>query len=357
MRFIRTLAGGRLDLGIYGFHGSDFLAIPWYWLTHSESTQIDYQRIWAILIPMCAYFAASGLFGSKRDALLFTGIIMMMPFMLFTYLMGWTFSSYTCLIFLTIAGVTRGSSWTWVPWGFAIITKPFALALLPLILLCNVKRVSRSWRVWTVVLAFLIPAAYVVTEYLQIGTVHMGVHRQMHWTTFFLNIDRFFLNWAHALQMMFSVHNFNFAGYTGSQDLMHTTPVLIFLSIFGFLAPKQFYKERRMPLVLLLCAVFGLSLNAMLHNMDHLYMHTGILFLLLGSIPVLRKHLLWIPLVLATLHFQWLYYYLYARDRFDVLLPLETFLLIPVVIDLTFLVVCIWYRKKIWNMLKNAWVW
>ncbi|MBU1122985.1 hypothetical protein KJ652_00155, partial [Patescibacteria group bacterium] len=64
------------------------------------------------------------------------------------------------------------------------------------------------------------------------------------------------------------------------------------------------------------------------------YMQAGVLLLIIASLNALKKHPIWIPIALATLHFQWFYFYLAFSER---LMLTEMFFGAVVVVDLLFL--------------------
>ncbi len=351
-KFIETLAGGRLDLTIYGFHGSDFLAVPWYWMTHSPIAQIEFQIFCALLLPSLAYLAGRHIYRNTFEAILFTCVISLMPFVSFVGLRGWTGPAFLCLIFLTIIASARQSLLAGVFFGLAILTKPFAIALLPLMLFFapHDQPFVRKYR--DIGIGILLATLYVCIQYLQVGQVLVGSHPGLTQANVWHGPSRVFVNLAHAVQILFSVHNFYFPdpSLTGQGNLMHTTPLLIFLGLFGLSAPRRYYGGSRFSNVLLLGFCIGIGLNALLDRMDHFYMETGILFLILAAIPVLKQHRIWIPLVLATLHFQWFYFFLQFKENFylDYM-----FFTLPLVIDIAFVFWCLLHKREVQRVLTQ----
>jgi len=80
-------------------------------------------------------------------------------------------------------------------------------------------------------------------------------------------------------------------------------------------------------------------------------MQAGILCFILAAVPLLRLYPLWIPLVLATLHFQWFYFYLQYRQVF---LLDAFFFAVPLTTDFLFLCFCFLRRGKIWNLIRSS---
>lgn len=332
-RFIETLAEGHLDLSIPGFHGASFLALPLYLITGSALTNIWFQLTYALAIPAMGYWASRPILRDRTEAILFAYVLTLMPFLFFVAFRGFTFPSYTLFLFLTIGLRVRESRWAFLPLSIAILIKPFAIALLPLFILWNPgmkrKGLSRGWKQF--LLAMILPALYVITEYLQIGRIIVGAHTNIDQHNVFLWM-REPLNALHGIQMLFSVHNFYFpdAAKTGLGNLTHSSPVLMMLGCLSFLYPAGLWKDERLGRTFGLCALCAFILPSMLDHMDHFYMETAVILLALGGIPVMMKYRLLMPLVLVTFQFQFFYLFLMWRG---VYFTDYSLLLIPVVID------------------------
>ena len=353
-QFIETLATGKLDLSIPGFHGMNILAVPWYLISGSPIAQIEFQMFSGMILPLFAFLAGWKLFKSLWYGIVLATIIVLMPFHSFGSLRGWMVATYNCLVFLTIYGAAKGARWTWFTWGFSIISLPFSVALLPLLLyLTPSSKKAWWWRYRHIGYGLLIPVIYVLLQYMQVGHINVGVHQEFDQSNVWSGPGRIFLNAAHSLQIMFSVHNYYFIepARTGHGNMMHTTPILIFLGLYALLQPKQFFKDRMFPLALLLGALIGIGLNIGLDHMDDFYMQTGVFFIILAALPVLKKYPLWIPFVLATLHFQWLYFFLQHGEIFK-LGPL--FFIVPVTVDIMFVLWCMLHMQEIWKYCHDA---
>ncbi len=338
-QFIEALARGRLDLSIPGFHGSDVVAVPWFILSHSSIAQIDVLRMWVVVLPLLAYVAGARLFRSSLDGVLFASVITLMPFVSFVALRGWTGPAYWGLMLLTIAAAAGGSLWMGLPFGLAVLTKPFAIALVPLLWVLLRRRRRLCTCVWVFSGALALCAAYVAVQYFQAGRIFVGAHADVSSLSVFHGGKRFFLNIAHALQILFSVHNYYFPdpAKTGPGNMLHTSPVLMFLGLYTLGQVRGSFRDVRLPFALGLGAAVGFGLNALLDHMDHFYMEAGILLLILASLPLLRAQVFWMSLTLATLHFQWWYFFLQFQKTF----ALDwRFFLVPVFVDGCFLLWC-----------------
>ena len=374
-QFVESLARGDLDLTIPGFHGSDLFAVPLYWMTHSPLAQITALMIVACFIPLVAFLAGRSIFRSIPAGVLLASILTMMPFISFVALRGWTGPGYFLLMLLTLWFGSRGSLWTGVVFGLAILTKPFAIGLLPLLLVIAQKSASLCLRYRRLIIAPILVLLYLAMQYIQAGRIFVGTHSEVSSIGIWQGPQRIFLNLAHALQILFSVHNYYYPdpGLTGPGNMMHTTPILIFLGLWGVFSPKEFFDEghwtseighrsadspksevrtpKSVPLALLSGAVLIFFMNALLDHMDHFYMEAGVLLLILAAIPVLMKYPLWVPIVLATLHFQWFYFYLQFQEIFH-LTPV--FFLVPATVDIFFLIWCLVSLSTIRQMLHHT---
>ncbi|HCI04269.1 MAG: hypothetical protein QF755_03865 [Candidatus Peribacteraceae bacterium] len=345
--FVEALANGRFDLSIPGFHGSNIPAALIHIIIPSKFTEIYYQLIWSLLLPALAYLTGKELFKSSWHGLVLAGIVTMMPFWTFKAFIGYTTSAYIGLMLLTIFGACKKSWWTWIAWGLAMTTKPFALVLLPLLWIKRPEKGSAFKRNRLIILGLAIPALYAAIQYMQMGHLMAGVHPDLNETSIWQSPMKVILNLAYSLQILFSVHNYHFPdpGGTGHQNLMHTSPLLIFLGLVAFLAPKlKYIEDKKLYWALIIGALGGLLMNAVVSTMNHEYMHASILLFILASLPVLKKHQLWIPLVLATLHFQWFYFYLAWAERHHLTYQ---FFIVPLIIDLIFIGIVCCNRKAL----------
>ncbi|MFH0770854.1 MAG: hypothetical protein V1926_05795 [Candidatus Peregrinibacteria bacterium] len=319
-RFIETLARGTVDLSIPGFHGASFLALPFFLATGSALSNIYTQIICSLLLPAIAYGAARALLFDKFQSVLFAYAVTCMPFVLFLSFRGFTFSSYFLLVLLTLALRSRGSRWAWLPLGLSVITKPFSIALLPFFLLWkpigrDQSGVRNGWV--QMFLGLFIPVVYVIAEELQIGHIIVGAHPDITQNNVF-PLWRLPLNAAHGVQMLFSIHNFYFVdpAKTSMSNALLSSPVLMALGMLSLLYPQMFWKDRRLALALGLSAALAFLLACALDHMDQLYLGTTVLLLAIASLPVIARFSLLLPIVLATLHFQFFYTYLAYRGVF-----------------------------------------
>ena len=338
--FIVSLAHGKVDLSIPGFHGTDIFGLIVYLVTRSSIAQIYGLMIAAVFLPLWGFLAGRALFKDEWHGIALATIVAMMPFVSFVCLRGWTGPGYWTWMLLTIWAAARQSKWTGVFWALAILSKPFAIILLPLIIVLHANRkknspfsILHSPLLPPIVTAFCLVSLYLLLQFFEAGRLFIGAHTDMAVGSVIQSPVRILLNLGHALQILFSVHNYYFPnpGLTGPGNMMHTTPVLIFLGLFGLLSPRQYWEDLQMPAALMIGAVLGIGMNTLLDHMDHFYMEASVLLLILAALPVLKKHPLWIPLVIATLHFQWFYFWLQYQTGFHLT---WAFWAVPLTVDL-----------------------
>jgi hypothetical protein len=342
-RFIEALAQGRIDLTIPGFHGSDFLSVIVHLLTGSAISQIYAQIIFAIFLLPVVFAAAKVVYEDEESAVALMLAVAMMPFVLFAGLRGWTGASFALFFFSSVACAKRFPWLSGVFLALAITTKPFAIGLIPLLLW--IQRDALRWRRWLPVLTGMALAGiYVALQYVQAGHIIVGAHADLNQSNIFQGPERIALNIAHAVQILFSVHNYYFPdpSLTGAGNMMHTTPVFVFLALLALLVPAGSSKVPFPRLALLYGAAVSFGLNALLDHMDHYYMEAGLYLLILAAIPVMMRSPVWIPVAFGTLHFQWLYFFLEFRELYS-LHPL--IFIIPITVDL--LLALLWFPRII----------
>ena len=350
--FMKSLMGGKFDLSITGYHGASLLAFPIYLLTRSDLSNIYFQIFCALLLIPAMYAAVKVLFEDRFLALLGTYAIAMMPFYSYIAFRGFTFPSYTLLVLLTIILYGRGSRWAFIPLSFAIITKPFAIALFPLLLLWKNKK--QEWifprGLNQVLLACVVPAIYVLIQLFQTGAIAAAANPEITAANVFHPL-RFPLNVAHSVQVLFSVHNFYFLDpvLTRMSNMVHSSPLLMVFGIFTLMYPAMFFRDKSLWRALGASFLAAFLLAMMLDHLDNAYMQTSVLMLVILSLSFLKKFPLWIPFVIATLHFQWLYAYMEFREIYDLS---YAFFLVPIVVDIMFALLCATKHKLIISFIK-----
>ena len=352
-RFAEELASGQLDLSIIGFHGSDFVTALWYLWSSSPMAHLELQMVSAFLIPFAAYGAAYGLYKNKWHGMLFASAVALMPYVSYSYITGYTQASNILFFLLTIIGAVGNKWWTGITWAIAILTKPFAVILLPLLLIYAPRNGTRLKRFRHVLIGLGLCALYVTAQYIQIGEVLVGVHGNTDALVIWDGPIKVIRNAAWGVQTLFSVHNYYYAdpSITGHWNLLHTTPVLIVLGLFALFAPKTYFRDNSsLHLGLLTAAVFGFALNSIV-SMDNYYMQFMVLIIILAALPVLMQHQIWIPIVLLTLHYQWFYFFLDFREA-AALQPIAFAL--PIMIDITAVLWCMCHTKAITHYLKRT---
>lgn len=366
--FIERLAAGSFDLTIPGFHGTDFFGLPIFLITRSPISQIYGLMIAGSLLPIMAYAAGRLLYRDEGSGVLLAAIVSMMPFVIFVCLRGWTGPGYWFWMLLSVAVASRSSRWWGIPWALAVLSKPFAFALLPVLIVLSMGEEPhgffakiRAWKrkdsiirtiTFALVTGLSLIALYVLTQYLQAGRVFAGAHVDIDAGTIFQGPQRIFLNLAHGVQILFSVHNYYYVdpALTGPGNMLHTTPVLMFLGFFALLSPKA-KDGKLLGRALLIGFLLAFAMNALLDHMDHFYMEAAVLMLILAALPLLWRFPLWIPVTYATLLFQWFYFYLQYKPGFALGL---WFFLTPALVGIWGIVLGILYRDNCRKILRES---
>lgn len=350
--FTEKLAGGEVDLSIPGFHGADFIGVLLYLITGASNSHILFQLICGLLIPFAAYKTANALFQDKRYGLLFAAITALMPYMSYAFVTGYTQAANMFFFLLTLWGAVQNRWWTGLTWAIAITTKPFALIALPFLLFFAPRKKPLLSRYKHLLIGLGIPAIYVLVQILQTGGVHVGVHGGTDSLVLWDGPVKLLGNAAWGLQTLFSVHNYYYdnPAITGHWNLLHTTPVLIFLGLYTLLNPREYFHDLTKHRTLLSAFLFGFVLNAIV-SMDNFYMQFMVLMLILSSLPVLIKQPLWIPLVLATLHYQWFYFWLDFQDAAQ--LEITAFA-VPLALDTLGIAWCLLHAKTVLAYVKRT---
>jgi len=346
-RFIESLAQGNVDFSIPGFQGSSFLAAPLHVLLQSPLTHIYFQILCAILLIPVSYWAIKKLLNDRFMAIVFMYILALSPMLYFIAFRGFTGASYHLMILLGIGLLGITSAWSWLPYGISMIIKPFPVALAPLFLLWRKQKKKQSFltKGWVQLgLALIIPLAYVLAEYAQIGRILVGSHTELNAASAFV-WTRVPFNLAHGIQMLFSVHNFYFPdpSLTQQTNMVHTSPILMMLGMLSLLTPQLCWKDKRLARALGFSFVLAFIFPALLDHMDHFYMEVSVIILVIASLPVIKKFPILLPLILATLHFQWLYFFLGYQEAFQLQ---SIFFIVPLVADIMFILFCFLERKE-----------
>lgn len=349
--FAESVARGQFDLSIPGFHGVDFLTAIWFWVSGSPNAHIHLQLVSNLLLPIVAFLAARSLYKSDIAGVLFAGVITISPFISMVYITGYTQAANILLFLLALYAAHEKKQWAWLPWAFAILTKPFALILLPFFV--QKKKRERGVLMYVnLVLGLAVPALYWLAQYLQIGHIIIGVHPELNEVSIWTRGMKLLGNIAYAIQDIFSMHNFHYGnpGATPMESLVHVSPLLVMLGIFAFLAPQKYFADRWMHRSLLLAAFLGFALTSLVSINDY-YMQFFILMVVLASLPVLEAHPAWIPFVLVTSVYQWFYLVLQYREHttfgWQLFLPM-------IVVPGLFLVWCWKHRKKTFIALREV---
>lgn len=327
----------RMDFSVPGFHGPSFFAALVYLFTRS-SHAINYsENLIALLTIPIIYVAVRELYQDKFRGVLASYIYVLMPGINMTGFRGWSWTSTTLFSFLTIYLLWKKPRWSWISWGIAIIIKVFPIALAPFFI--YKKRYKEMF------LALIIPLAYVILQYLQIGKIFVGAHPELSAQKLF-NLSRLPANIAFAFQSYFSVHNYTPYNPVYYFDMIHFSPFITFFALLAIIYYKKYFENKRLFLALLSYSIIAFFLTASFFYFDRYYFTLFDWSLVILSVAVIPSFLVLLPIVALHSWFQFFYFYLEYKDLFW---PNGTkvLFLIPIVIFLVSLIYIIVERKKI----------
>lgn len=321
-RFAETLVKEqRLDMSIPGFHGPSFFAALIYWLTGSSYSINYFEIITALLTIIFIYLAAKEMFRSQLLGILASYLYVLAPLHYFPAFRGFIWASFLFFIVLTFYLLYKKPRFSFLPLGLALITKPFAICLLPFFIY---KRKFKQF-----LLALIFPALYLAIQISQIQRVMIGAHQDLTASQLF-NLRRFIPNLFYAFQNYFSIHNYSPFQPLHYMDMIHLSPFVSFLALLAILYPKKYFRDLKLYYTLITFALFSLIIPASFHHLDMYYLTIFNLSLIfLALLPLTEHERLW-PLAVISYAFQFFYTYLSYRGTFwdspvIFLIPLTTF--------------------------------
>ena len=243
----------------------------------------------------------------SEAALVAAFIFMLSPFFYVTPLRGFTFSGQNFFMLLAMYLIMRDSRWAFAPFGLACLVKPYALSMIPLFVF------KKKWR--SLLMGLAIPVIYVVVQYLQIGGIWIGVHRDLSASTVF-SLIRFPIEVMHTISFIFSVHDYNPVNPAYVGRLFHVTPIVTFFAMANLLYPKLHFKSKVMFFGLALSIFMAFILPALVvvgGTADPFSLEPlALFFIMISSITFARyRRYFWLVIVLSS--FQFFYCYLWGR--------------------------------------------
>jgi len=306
-KFIEKTAAGQIDLSIPGFHGADFLAVPIFWLTHSQLSPYIIDIILAFFSIPIFYLLGKEIFQNKQAGVFLAYAYILMPL---EYLNMFRGGHQTAFIFFFVLGLyllVKGNFWSWLSLGVSYIIKPYAIFAAPFFIY---KKKYKEF-----LLSLIIPAIYVFFQIQQIGKVTIGVHQDIQVSSFF-GIKNSIMNFIYALQNLLSVHNYSPFSNVYHTDMSHITVILVVLGLMAIFQHKAYFKDRRLFLVIASSTLLGLVGASVLEYIDMWRLIVFYIMAIILALPVLEKYKFFIPLTIGVSGFQFLYSYLAYQSTF-----------------------------------------
>ena len=307
-KFAETLVKEqRLDMSIPGFHGPSLFAALIYWLTGSNYSINYFEIIAALLTIIFIYLAAKEIFQSQLAGILASYLYVLTPLHYFMAFRGFIWASFLFFITLTLYLLYKKPQFSFLSLGLALITKPFAVCLLPFFIY---KRKVKQF-----FLALIFPVLYLAIQLSQIQRVIIGAHQNLTAGELF-GPSRLIPNLFYAFQNYFSIHNYSPLQPLHFMDMIHLSPFISFLALLAIFYPRKYFHDLKLYYTLMAFAFFSLIIPASFHHLDMYYLTTfNLALIFLALLPLVEYEKLW-PLIVASFAFQFFYTYLSYREAF-----------------------------------------
>jgi hypothetical protein len=297
----------RLDMSIPGFHGPSLFAALIYWLTGSSYSINYFEIIAALLTIIFIYLASKEIFQSQLAGIMASYLYVLTPLHYFTAFRGFIWASFLFFIVLTLYLLYKKPQLSFLALGLALITKPFAICLLPFFIY---KRKVKQF-----LLALIFPAVYLAVQFSQIGRILIGAHQDLTAGQLF-DPSRFIPNLFYAFQNYFSIHNYSPLQPLHFMDMIHLSPFISFLALLAIFYPRKYFYDLKLYYTLIVFAFFSLLIPASFHHLDMYYLTTfNLALILLALLPLVEYEKIW-PVVVVSFAFQFFYTYLSYREAF-----------------------------------------
>ncbi|MFA6428760.1 MAG: hypothetical protein WCW02_04460 [Candidatus Buchananbacteria bacterium] len=311
--FINTLANGKINFSIPGFHGVDFLSFPIYLASGSQITPNIVDAILAILAIPFFYLVGRELFKTKQAGIFLAYGYALMPLQWLDFLRGEHQASFIFFFIFGLWLLLIKSGWSWLALGCSYVIKPYAIFIFPIFVY---KKQLRQF-----LLSLIIPVIYLTVQVGQTGSVMIGAHPDKTISSLF-NIHRMIFNLVYAIQNIFSVHNFSPFSSVYLTDMSNVSVIIIISAIIGLFCYQDFFVSQYWFKELTISIIFSLLLGFVVPvTFEYLDMYRLVVFYIMINvlaIPVLvsNKFKFFVPLIVGLSGFQFLYSYMAYRHIF-----------------------------------------
>lgn len=304
--FVKDLTEGHLNFTQGSFQGASLPAVPIYLISKTPQAYSVTNFFFAITTIPLMYLLAKKLFQSELLGTIAALFYSLMPAIIFSPFSGYPQGVFHFLTISTALLVLNKSRWTFLVFGWSLITKPFSIALLPFFLY---RRSVKHF-----LLGCTIGIVYLGLVLITTGKIQMGVHQNITPINVF-HPERFLYNLASTPPLILSIHNFlPLSKSTSLADMMHISPLVIVFSFITLTKFKIYYPKFSLFFLLFSFYLLGLLIPLTLSYTDTNYLQTFYLGAILIILPYLKKNPLLIPLTVATTGYQFFYFYLRYQE-------------------------------------------
>jgi hypothetical protein len=261
----------------------------------------------ALVLVFLIYLVVKEIYQNEWWGVMAAYLYVLMPFEFFNALRGGHQTLHFALSLWAIYLLFRNKKSNWLVLGLAHITRPFSVLFLPFYIYKK--------RIKDFVLSLILPAIYVVWQYLQIGKIMMGQHPDTTVQQFF-SLKRFFLNIFYGIQSYFSVHNFSPFNNLYDMDMVHLSPLIAVFAVLGIFYYKKYFIDRKIFLTLFSFTTISFLLPCLFYHLDMWYLGIFNLALIFLALPVLDQFRRFWPLVVFTFSYQFFYFFLSYKKLF-----------------------------------------
>lgn len=331
--FVADVLRGKLNFSLGSFQGAALPAIPFYWFFRTPQAYSFINFIFAVATIPLMYIFAKKIFRSELLGVLAALFYALIPAIIFSPFSGYPQGVFHFLTILTTILVLHRSPWSFLIFGWSLITKPFSIVLLPFFI--ATKQIKQF------LLGSLIGLFYLEIVFLSTGKIQLGVHQNITPANVF-HFDHLIYNLASTPPLILSIHNFlPFSKTTTLADMSHISPLIIVFSIIVLLNFRRYFKNFRPFTILASFSLLALTLPLTLSYTDTNYLQTFYLAAILLSLPFIKEHPLVLPVTVALTGYQYFYFFLRYQEFWPGNSSLYLFL-----IEFTGLVITLWLTRE-----------
>ena len=309
--FIDSLVqSGELNFSESGLIGATLPALFLELLGFPQSFVLT-QLVFSLLsIPMF-YAVTARLFRSRLTGVLGTTFFSMMPEFIFSGFYGQPQGVVNFLLLIVIYLVMNRNGYSYLFFGWSLISKPFSLALLPFFVW---KKRMRHFLIGVGIFV-----CYLLLQFNVQGSVVLGVHPDWSLHDIFTPV-RLIYNLASVPPLVLSIHNYqalseyNGWGETSMGDRIHTSPLIITFALFSLLYLRKYFRRNLLFVTLVSFTGLALGLGMLVPFVESVYLQSFVIGCLWISLVFYERFPWFIPITTGTLMYQYLFTFLNDAD-------------------------------------------